>query len=659
MEETKIPVKATPGKPIVVFVIGFFAGGVIALTIDNASMFSRFGKSSLKTAPSEASITFGGPSNPVAQSGDVLRALLDPGAATEYGGYERSQKVLAFVDGVKANEIAAQIEAVSARQTGNRGYDVIRSLYQKWVQLDPAAALRHADGLKGQDRMTALDTVLSSWARKEPYEALAWMEENGDSLETQSAVHGALSAIAEKNPEEAIDLIEKSQAIRSIGTSYHIRDDWFRVLGINTGFLYGIWAEKDPQAAMARALAIPNSQERTNALQSVAWQWACQNPRAAWEWGSGLEHARDRDAVLQNIVSAVVGGGDTNQAIAFLDTLAPGQARRTALQQIVSSMAMSDPQSAYQFARSRDESGSQQQVYADIASQWARTDPKRAFEMALNELDPGHARNSAIQNIISLVTVRDIALAQVMLQQLDGESMRSSVHAVASTLAKKDINGALDWAGRLPEGDAKNNAYSTILSVWSQEDPEEALAYGQKIEDEKLRRLSLQSALNRWSYEDAVDAMNWAVENLEAKEQEELIPESLLGRWVDQDVAGSAEWVADLPEGYLRNRCIANLVSYWSQQDLVAAGQWLKKLKHGDGRDQAVDRYASRVFETDPEAALIWVQSISKEELRAQQVENFARRYLQKDQAKAKRWIANSSLPLEKQAELLEAVDRN
>jgi len=658
MKVANVPEKATRRKPIVVFVLGFFAGGVFALTIGKASMFSRFGNPPLKTAPSEASITFGGPPNPVVQSGDDLGALLDPGAATEYGGYERSQKVLAFVDGVKANEIAAQIEAVSARQTCNRGYDLIRSLYQKWVQLDPAAALRHADGLKGQDRMTALATVLSSWARKEPYEALAWMEENGDSLETQLAVQGALSAIAEKNPEEAIDLIEKSQAIRSIGTSYRIHDDWIRVMGIDPGFLYGIWAEKDPQAAMARAITIPNSQERTNALQSVASHWAFQDPRAAWEWGSGLERTRDRDAVLRQIVSAVVGDGDTGQAIAFLEAMAPGQARRSALQQIVSSMATSDPESAYEFARSRDESGSEQQLYADIASQWARTDPNRAFEIALNELDPGHARNSAIQNIISLVAVRDIALAQEMLQQLDGESMRNSVHSVASTLAKKDVTGALAWAGELPEGDAKNNAYSTILSEWSQEDPEAALAHGLKIGDQKLRRLCLQSALNRWSCEEAVNAMTWAVENLEAKEQEDLIPESLLGSWVDQDVAGSADWVATLPEGDLRNRCIANLVSRWSHQDLVAAGQWLKTLKHGDGRDQAVDRYASRVFEADPEAALIWVESIGKEELRAQQVENFARRYLRKDQAKAKRWIANSSLPPEKQAELLKAAEQ-
>lgn len=281
---------------------------------------SGFRWSSEDTAPAEAAnasaITFQGKAGKDAPGGDAISALLDSNGLDT----ERSRRVLAYVDSVKDGDLESQIDEILARRRGRQGYDLIRSLYRKWVGRDPAAALRHAGELVGRSREHALRAVLISWAAKDPHAVLAWSEEHGKASETQSGVHTALRTIARENPEEAIALAEQG-----------------RLPGRDASFLYAIWAERDPGAAAARALSIPRANERGNALRSIAMQWTYEDPQAAWEWGNGLEHARDRDAALHSVVNTVARDGDTDRAIAFLDEMTPGQTRHNATRQRTSS----------------------------------------------------------------------------------------------------------------------------------------------------------------------------------------------------------------------------------------------------------------------------------------------------------------------------------
>jgi len=624
------------GKAVFHLAIGLAAGILLGWGLGATGLFSPTGSrgTAENSADTGVSVTFEGRANP--GGGDALDSLLEAG---ETSGYERDRRVMAYIAGLDAGEIGDQLDEVFARRRGPRGYDLIRALYQKWVEEDPAAALAHATGREGKGRRTAISVVLSAWGAKEPYEAIAWMEQHGNKPESRSGAYAALQAIARDDPAAALALFEK------YGASL--------MPGHNSSFLYAIWAEQDSQAAAAAVMAIPTAQARDNALQAVAMSWANRDPQAAWEWGNQLERARDRDAVLRSVISAVVGDGDTVRAIAFLETMAPGKGRSSALQRIVSSLAETDPEGAYEFVKSQGVNGTDRQAFSSLFYQWARTDPARAFEVARDDLAPGDARNSAIQSILSEMAGRDVALAREMMGKLDAETMRHSIYSVARAIARDDAPGAIAWAGELPGSDAKANAYSSIFSEWAQEDPKAACAHGRGIADEDLRRRSLESALGAWANDDPVEAMIWAVENLDAKEQGSYIPGELLGKWVDQDVAAAAEWVGSLPEGDLRTQSLSTLISNWSRHDLAAVGDWMNRLSPGKGRDAAVKRYASRVFESDPEAALIWVGSLAVEAERTSEVEQLARRYLRTDPAKAKRWIAASSLSSEAREQLL------
>ncbi len=439
-------------KPAVLFVVGLVAGAAVGV-IYGSGRFSRERERVPRPSSDESAVTYhGSAASSNGPASGMLAGLLGAGSA---GSLDRTRAVLAFVDGVKSGDFAVQIDEVFARRRGNQGYDLIANLYQKWVESDPAAALRHAEGLEVRNRNAALNAVLSAWAAKEPYQVIAWVEEHGNSQESRSALHSALRAIAQDDPEAAIALAEGSKFVdRS-----------------NTSFLYGIWAEKDPRAAASRALSIPHAQERRNALWSLASQWALADPQAAWDWGNGLERVSERDAVLRMVVGAVVGTGDTSQAIAFLEAMPHGQGRQQALERIATSLAGSDPEQAYEFLRRQASTSGEEQAYSSILSQWARSDPARAFQIALEELDPGNARNSAIQSVLNEVANRDVALALDMLGKLDEGSLRQASYSVPRTLARNDRGAALAWAETLPGGDNKQNAFSGILSEWAEEAP--------------------------------------------------------------------------------------------------------------------------------------------------------------------------------------------
>jgi hypothetical protein len=615
--------------------------------------FSHKEPTTSRLSAGEDAVTFEGEAAAKGSSGDTLGRLLESGNTRGLG---RTREMLAFVDGLKPGEIETRIEEALARRKGHQGFELIHKLYQKWVEQDAAAALRHAEGLEGRDRKTALDAVLAAWAEKEPYEALAWIEEHGADIETHSVIDAALRAIAREDPEKAIAFFESRKTVLSAKRTVFSGGGSYSMEGISPHYLYGIWAEKDPQAAASHALSIPHALDRKIALNSLAAQWALADPRAAWDWGQGMEQVSERDAVLQCVVGAVLENGDTSQAIAFLDAMVPGPTRRQALGKIANYLANSDPERAYDFVRSQALSTGEEEVYSSILSQWARTDPARAFQIALEDLEPGSARNFSLQFVLCEVARTDAATALEMLGKLDDGVLFHVSSSVAETLAQNDRSVAIAWAESLPTGDIQRSAFADIFSDWAQVAPEEAGAYGLKIADDSVRRRSLRSTLWQWGQQDAVEAMTWAVSKLGKEDQVNVIPD-LLGTWADQDTEGAAAWVLALPEGKLRDESVSNLVSHWASQDLVATGEWLKRVPSGEGRDQATQDYASRVFETDPEAALIWAESIGKEGVRQREVESLARRYLRKDPEKARIWIANSSLAQGRKAVLLEKAN--
>ncbi len=628
-----------PGKKAILFILGLLVGVGLG-TILGKGLGSSNPVVGRNPSFHDDVITFEGQSTPSDPSSAILTKLLESPDSTSL---KRSREMLALIDSLEPGELETRINEFFARRKGNEGYDLIGNLYSRWVETDHEAALNHARSLEGKDRKTALYSVLQAWAGKEPREVLAWVKEQGVSVEGRGAVYKALRTIAEANPVEAIALAEST--------------DYSLMGGMNPSFIYSIWAVTDPQAAAAHALSITKSTDRKNALSSLASQWGAQDPAAVWNWANGLERDSDRDAVIGNLVGQIAGNGDADQAIAFLEKLPPGKGRQEALGRIASNLAQFDPKMAFDLVRTRAAAGDREQAYSGVFYHWAQRDPETAFQTAFEALEPGSARKSAIQYSLDGIAKRDPARAASLFDTLDDDTRSTVAYSLARELVETSHDAAIAWAEALPNGEVKENAYANILLQWSEDDPLGAASCGLKIENKSMRQRSLSSALGNWAQNDAIEAMTWAVKNLAPEDQDSIIPGALLQNWTRHDAEGAAEWVTSLPEGKLREQSMPALVSSWANRDLVAAGEWLKQLPKGRERDLAAERYAGKVYHTDPEAALAWAESIGADSMRIAQVTNLAERYLNHDPEKAKQWIANSSLPPEKKGELLKKAE--
>lgn len=588
-----------------------------------------------KADAENTAVTFTGKGNE-GRVDDVLGAVLD----SKGPGLDHHRRLIHFVDSLAPGEVEGRIDEVLARRKGPEGYDLIAHLYSHWVAHDRSAALRHAQNLTGMDRHTALSAVLHAWARQEPRAMIAWVQENRPGADQRFGVYQALETLAREAPAEAIALAMDGNLAETAG--------------MDPNRLYGFWAEKDPLAAAARALSIEKPADRREALGFIASQWALEAPEAAWNWASSLEHPADREEATRSLISYLALYGDTGLASGFLDKMPPGKSRIEALNSIVSSLANHDHEAAYRFVRSRSGEGNLEQAYSSVFYRWALIDPEGAFKTAHADLDPGRARRTAYQYTLTGVAKRDPEAAVRLFGTIEEADQSILASSLANALAEASRVTALTWAGSLPDGEVKESVFASVLSHWTEEDPKAAAAFGLQLGNPSLRQRSLSSTLSKWAESDARQAMTWAVEKLAPEDQSAVIPGQLLRSWVRHDLAGASAWVGTLPEGTLRDQSVPALVATWSDRDLVAAGEWLKQLPPGRARDLAAERYAGRVFNTDPEAALAWASSIGAEAMRKAQLGSLAERYLRHQPEKAKRWIAESPLPEEQKAALLQ-----
>lgn len=127
---------------------------------------------------------------------------------------------------------------------------------------------------------------------------------------------------------------------------------------------------------------------------------------------------------------------------------------------------------------------------------------------------------------------------------------------------------------------------------------------------------------------------------------------SLMFNLARTDPAYAAKWVADFPEGSMRDNAVSQLVGQWSREDPAATATWLNGLAAGQGRDRAVEQFVNNLGEFEPATAWNWAGSVGDERQRNQALENAARRWLSTDPKAARAAIETSGLSAEAKARL-------
>ena len=298
---------------------------------------------------------------------------------------------------------------------------------QSWAQEDPAAAFDYAQSLRvGDERQQLMHVVATAYGRRAPESALAWLASLPQApFDLRASV---ISGIAQTDVERAIDLAFRDPPQGSnLGGS---RVNRWR-FGMLNSVISNAMAERDtsiPELA-SRVLALPDFNERSNALQTLTNLWLQKDPRAMLDW-----------------------------------ITTEGGVPRESLSLVVGNVARSDPQLAAVYAN-RVPPALRELWIANVAQSYARLDPQAATEW-LGQFRDEREYSTGIAAIAMQVVDYDPAMSARLLGSLrdSGENTKNTVQAVAESWAARDEQSARVWIRGLPEGPVRDSALRGFVS---------------------------------------------------------------------------------------------------------------------------------------------------------------------------------------------------
>ena len=306
------------------------------------------------------------------------------------------------------------------------------------------------------------------------------------------------------------------------------------------------WAEIDPAAAAQFTLTLPESVSRSMTMRATLGVWIATSPDAAMAWASALPPGQQRSRTIADVVRALA-QRDPVSAMHFLDRLPKDRARDNSSFNVFSEWAKSDPRAAADYwlkaipTSGPDVNG----TLAQIAGLWARSDPQEALTWA-RLLPESAAKNNTLGSIIGAMAGKDPQQAVSQLAQLPAASQASAAGEVARQWAQNDATAAATWAGRLPEGEARANAFRSIAQTWTDQDPVKTASWLDRLPASQSRDAAVSAFTHQVSDSDPEGAAVWAGTISDANTRKGDL-ERIALTWMWQDKNAASRWIAATP----------------------------------------------------------------------------------------------------------------
>ena len=290
-------------------------------------------------------------------------------------------------------------------------------LMQVWSRDDAEAAIARADGMKpGSFRTQAMIGIMTHIARKEPQEAIIWIDRLSSPTDRRQLASTMAVWMAHSTPEIAAEWItrETDASTRSGALSNLISN----------------WTNSDPAGAMDFAQTL-EGEERQYALHAVLADYAKEHPeRAAQIHDTEIE---ERDREVTNAIARSWAHRDPEAAAAWVDGLPRDEFRAGAQTSFLEAWSQRDPTAAsvWMAAQSSDLEG-RNTLVAILARNLIRTDPEEALVWSLEVPEQNHGRSLVERAAIEWVA-QDRAAAEAALTS--GDWPEAARNALAEQLA--------------------------------------------------------------------------------------------------------------------------------------------------------------------------------------------------------------------------------
>ena len=520
---------------------------------------------------------------------DLEAALAAANAETLSSRKSSAAQSLFVAFGYMGNEITDRIEKeLGVKPDRNtRGQFIYRLADES-----PAKAIAFINAMEsGITQQQMVSWLAFHMARHHPENASSYSVLFDNALYKSSYEQIIASNVAAENPVEILDRMLASGRAGLSRSEIH-------------SAMRGV-ARGDLDVAMGYYARMRTTEDKNFMADSIASALADKDVDAALAWG------RDNDSgdmpelemqVLQHLARR-----DLARAIAEAGNTANAQIRSTMLTTIIQTAAHTNPQEAIQYLSLIESPNMRDAVAQNTMSSWMRADADAAVDWLLaqdretaGQYLTGSARSflrtsvDAAIRLLPLVddrnqqtwryeiaramtTERTASEAMSFIRQFEGEPGYGNLQtAVIAGIAENDIMTARQMADQLPDGGAKDSAYSQLVQTRAASHPREAIAWLGLINDEASRGRAAGGAVSQWYRSDPVGAQQW-VRNLPPGSVRDDAISGLVNQWRDFDVV-QEELIASITDEGKRNQARVRQVYSMMQRDPARARQLLDGL---------------------------------------------------------------------------------
>ncbi len=268
------------------------------------------------------------------------------------------------VKGSSAAEVAAAAAVGSPRQRERALEDVLARANLEEVK----KALAWAESLpEGPMKKAALEKILKRWGELDGPGATAYATDVYNQTGNANLLREALSGWAEKDPQAAVN------QLTALGLSEGLQRDIRRDL-------LEQWADANPVAAAAYAVANRNPDNWRGLVGTVADEWSKRDPQAAANWAAGLESGRDKRGAIYSAISNWA-DADPNGAAAYVSAQPPGESRDMMAGTLARHIGQDDPAAGLKWAAMVADASTQERAVAGALGGLFRRDPNQARQI--------------------------------------------------------------------------------------------------------------------------------------------------------------------------------------------------------------------------------------------------------------------------------------
>ena len=239
--------------------------------------------------------------------------------------------------------------------------------------------------LEGPMKKAALEKILKRWGELDGPGATAYAAQIYNETGNASFLREALAGWAEKDPQGAVN------QLATLGLSEGLQRDIRRDL-------LEQWADLNPVAAGAYAVANRTPDSWRGLVGVVAAEWSKRDPKAAADWAATLDTGRDKRAAIYSAISNWV-DADPAGAAAYVSTQPNGENRDMMAGTLARQVGQEDPAAGLKWAALVADPATQERAVAGALVDLYRQDTNQAVQLLQNSGISAQVQQAALSRM--------------------------------------------------------------------------------------------------------------------------------------------------------------------------------------------------------------------------------------------------------------------